>query len=214
MTKAIFELDATKRQEDGTGASRRLRRIENRVPAIIYGGKEAPRNISLCHLKVLQALSHESFYSHILTLNIEDKKQKVVLKDLQRHPYKKSILHMDFQRVSDSDKITMNIPLHFINEDSCPGAKLGGLINHQFIDVEVKCTASNLPEYLEVDLGNLELDHSIHLSDIKLPKGVEIPALAHTDHNPSIVSVSTPKGIKSDDNETSEAGASGEPTAE
>ena len=212
MSAAIFELDAIERHEQGTGASRRLRRIDNRVPAIIYGGTTAPTNVSLCHLKVLQALSHESFYSHILTLNVDGKKQKVVLKDLQRHPYKKQILHMDFQRVSDKEKITMHVPLHFINEDKCPGAKEGGLISHQMIDVEVRCPAAKLPEFIEVDLGSLELDHSIHLSDLNLPAGVEIPALANTDNNPSVATVNSPKGSKGDD-ATAQASAEGDASA-
>lgn len=206
MSAAIFELDAKERQEEGTGASRRLRRIENRVPAIIYGGNEAPKSISLCHLKVLQAISHEAFYSHILTLNIDNKQQKVVLKDMQRHPYKKIIMHMDFQRVSDKDKISMHVPLHFINEDKCPGAKQGGLISHNMIDVEVKCAASKLPEFIEVDLGNLDLDKSVHLSDLTLPEGVELPALANAGNDLSVVSVHAPKGSKSDDAESNGSG--------
>lgn len=213
MSAAIFELDAKERREEGTGASRRLRRIENRVPAIIYGGSEAPQSVSLCHLKVLQAISHEAFYSHILTLNIDNKKQKVVLKDMQRHPYKKVVLHMDFQRVSDKDKITMHVPLHFINEDVCPGAKQGGLISHHIIDVEVKCPASKLPEFIEVDLGTLELDKAVHLSDIKLPEGVEIPALANSGNDPAVVSVHTPKGSKSDDDDSASAEGTGEANA-
>lgn len=212
MSAAIFELDACERQDHGTGASRRLRRIENRVPAIIYGSNEAPKSISLCHLKVLQAIEHESFYSHILTLNVGSNKQKVVLKDIQRHPYKKSVLHMDFLRVNEKDKIVMNVPLHFLNEDKCAGAKQGGLISHNMIDVEVRCNAAKLPEYLEIDLTDLELDKAYHLTDLSLPEGVEITALTHgADHDLPVVSVHSPKGAKEDSaDDSAEASADSE----
>ena len=199
MSAKIFELNAESRSDIGKGASRRLRRKENKIPAIVYGSDEKPTPVILDHNKVLQATSHEAFYSHILTLNIANKKQKVVLKDMQRHPYKKKILHMDFQRVKDTDIITMRIPIHFIAADKCPGVKMGGIINHQAIDVEVRCQAIKLPEFIEVDLSSLELDHAIHLSDLKLPEGIEILTLSQSkdkDHDLPVVSVHLPRMAK------------------
>ena len=194
--KAIFELNAELRHDQGKGASRRLRRTEDKVPAILYGGNEAPLAIMLDHKKVLHALANEAFYSHILTLNIGGKKQQAVLKDLQRHHYKKAIFHMDFQRVKASDRINMHVPLHFIGEANSPGVKAGGIVNHRMIEVEVRCLASFLPEYIEVDLSKLELDEALHLSQLKLPKGVELVALSHghlADHDQAIATIHLPR---------------------
>ncbi len=194
MTNAIFELDAELRETIGKGASRRLRRKQNKVAAILYGGNEKPTTIALDHNKVLNALQYEAFYSHILKLNINGEKQQVVLKDLQRHPFKKTILHMDFQRIKDTDVINMKIPLHFIGKDLCPGVKKGGIINHQAMDVEIRCQANKLPEFITVDLSTLDLDQAIHLSDLKLPEGAVIHLLAHgKDHDLPVVSVHMPR---------------------
>ena len=137
---------------------------------------------------------------------IQDKPQQVLLKDLQRHPYKAALLHMDFQRVQDTDVVTMRIPIHFINEDVCPGVKSGGIINHHAIDVEIRCQAGQLPEFIEVDLQNVEVDQAIHLSELTLPNGIEIPALNQgKDHDAPVVSVHLPRQAK-ETSETPEAG--------
>ncbi|MGD0465721.1 MAG: 50S ribosomal protein L25/general stress protein Ctc [Gammaproteobacteria bacterium] len=177
MTVARFELTATKRVATGKLASRRMRLKQNQVPAVLYGGKEASLSIHLDHNKLLQVSAHEKFYSQILTLTIDGHKQKAVLKDLQRHPFKPKILHLDFQRVKETDVLTMQVPLHFIGLEKCPGVKLGGVVSHNANYVEVRCQAQFLPEFIEVDLSLLELGQIIHLSDLKLPNSVEIPAL-------------------------------------
>ena len=193
MSNAIFNLTAETRQDLGKGASRRLRREQDKVPAIIYGGNEKPTPIVLEHNKVLQAIEHEAFYSHILELNVDGKKQKVVLKDLQRHHFKRAVFHLDFQRVKASDVITMKVPVHFLNEDKCPGVKEGGIINHQLIDIEIRCKAADL-----------KLDEAIHLSDLKLAKGIELVALLH-DNDLSVVNVHASRQAKADDGEETAA---------
>lgn len=206
MTNAIFELDVELRDEIGKGASRRLRRKQNKVTAIIYGGDEKPTPITLEHNKVLQAIKHEAFYSHILKLNLSGKKQQVVLKDIQRHPFKKIVLHMDFQRIKDTDIINMKVPLHFIGTDVCPGVKKGGIINHQSIDVEIRCQAKQLPEFIAIDLSNLDIDQAIHLSELVLPTGVSIPALVHgKEHDFPVVSVHLPRAAKVEEETTAAA---------
>ncbi|MEY3183113.1 MAG: ribosomal protein [Pseudomonadota bacterium] len=196
-THAIYELEATLRDDKGKGASRRLRRQQDQFPAIIYGGSQKPMQIQLDQKKMLHALSHEGFYSHILTLSVEGKKQNVILKALQRHHYKKSILHADFMRVSATDKVHIRIPLHFINAENCPGAKEGGVINHQAVDVDIRCQANKLPEFIEVDLSNLGLDESIHLSQLHVDPSVELVALAHG-NDMSVVSVHLPRVVAED----------------
>jgi large subunit ribosomal protein L25 len=220
MTDVIFELSADLRSDKGKGASRRLRRKAGLVPAIIYGAGKEPTSISIPHNKVIRALEDEAFYSHILTLNIGDKKEKVVLKDIQRHPFKKQILHMDFLRIKADEKIHMQVPIHFIGEDVAPGVKTsGGIISHQMTDVEIVCLPANLPEFLEADLSNLELNESLHLTDIKLPEGVEIVALIQGDeHDQSIANIHKPRAAKLEEPETEKAesteGAEGEAKTE
>ena len=180
-----FDLIAEIREDQGKGASRRLRR-EGKVPAIIYGAGRAPRALAFDHNKVLRQLENESFYSSVLNIKVGDKSQAAILKDLQRHPAKHQIMHMDFQRIVEDEEIRMNVPLHFLGEDVAPGVKLGGgNVSHLMTDVEVVCLPKNLPEYLEIDVSNLELNEMLNLSDIKLPKGVEIPELAQgPEHDP------------------------------
>lgn len=194
--KAIFQLDASLRHDQGKGASRRLRRNFEQVPAILYGGNEDPQNIALDQKKVMHALENPTFFSHILTLNIEGKKQQVVLKAVQRHHFKKSLLHMDFQRIKATDLVHMHIPLRYIGEANCPGVKAGGIVSHHLIDVEVRCKANALPEFIEVDISKMELDQALHLSDLKIPKGVELSALTHghgPEHNHAVVSIHLPR---------------------
>jgi len=206
MSKQDFALDAQIRTDEGKGASRRLRR-NNLTPAIIYGGKEAPQSITLEHKELMKHLENEAFYSHIVSLNVEGKAQDVILKDLQRHPAKPIVMHADFLRVSSTEKFTTKVPLHFINEDIAPGVKLGGgIVSHIMTDLEISCLPRDLPEYIEVDLGELELGDSVHISDIKLPEGVESVALAHgTDHDLSVANIIKPRGVAEDEEDSTDA---------
>lgn len=167
-----FVLDADVRSDEGKGASRRLRR-EGKVPAIMYGGHKDPQMITLVHKDLAKQLENEAFYSHILTVNVSGATERAILKDIQRHPAKPIIMHVDLQRVSESEKIRVHVPLHFINEASSPGVKGGGLASHQMVEVEITCLPKDLPEFIEVDLGALNINDAIHLGELKLPPGVE-----------------------------------------
>jgi len=174
-----FELTAESRTDVGKGASRRLRRA-GRVPGILYGADKDAAMVSFDHDDLIQRLEYEAFFSHILTINLDGSSTNVVLKDLQRHPYKHRILHIDFQRIDEKEELTMRVPLHFANEESCPGVKTGGgVISHIMTDLEIACLPKDLPEYIEVDLGALEVGDAIHLGELKLPAGVEILSLRH-----------------------------------
>lgn len=189
-----FNIQAQTRNTLGKGASRRLRRLNNLVPAIVYGGEKPPENLAVAHHQILRALENEAFYSHILTIDIDGRKEKVLLKALQRHPVKPKILHLDFQRVSGNEVIHRHVPLHFLNEENCAGVKQGGVVTHQLKDVEIKCAVRQLPEYIEVDLTQLQLDDIWHLSQLTLPKGVEILALTHgAEYDSPVVSVHLPR---------------------
>ncbi len=200
-----FELEAEVRKERGTGASRRLRRLASKVPAIVYGAEKEPLSISIPLKDLVKQLENEAFYSHILNLNVEGTLEKVVLKDLQRHPAKGYPLHADFQRIDDTHKITMHIPIHFLNEEKCVGVKLeGGVISHQMNSVEVSCLAKDLPEYLELDVAELKVGQAFHLSDIQLPAGTTIPALQQgTDHDLTVVNVAKVRGSSADSEDSS-----------
>jgi len=193
--KEDFIVTAVSRNDMGKGASRRLRQT-GEVPAIIYGAGKAPQSLSLNHNEMLRHLEHEAFYSHILNVSVDGKSEKAVLKDVQRHPAKPRIMHVDFQRISATDKLHMHVPLHFIGADKAPGVKLGGgSVSHLMTGVDIACLAKDLPEYLEVDISAMDVGGSLHLSDIKLPKGVEIPVLAQgPDHDLPIVSIHKKKG--------------------
>ena len=197
----INSLVAELRQDMGKGASRRLRRLENKVPAVVYGTDKEPESISVLAKELDKSLMNEAFYSHILTLNIEGKSQQVVLKNLQRHPAKALILHADFLRVDANHKIHMTVPLHFTNEAQSKAVKLqGAVISHQMSNVEVACLPKDLPEFIEVDLADIELGQIVHLSDLKLTDGVEIVALTHgDDHDTAVITVHQPKGVSEDD---------------
>jgi len=185
--KTSFELIAELRDDQGKGASRRLRR-SGKVPAILYGGHEEPRALALDHTKLVQMLDNERFYSTLLSLKVGGEKQAAVLKDLQRHPYKNQVVHIDFQRVREDEKIRMRVPLHFINEATSVGVKQhGGVMSHLRNDIEVLCLPRDLPEYVEVDLQELGRGQIIHLSELKLPEGVELPELIHG-HDAPVVS--------------------------
>ena len=203
-----FELVAEAREDVGKGASRRLRR-DGKLPGIVYGTDKDAQMILLDHNDVMHQLDHEAFYSHILTLKIGSNKEKVVLKDLQRHPYKRSVLHIDLQRINENETLTMRVPMHFVNEEKCIGVKQdGGVISHLMTEIEVVCLPRDLPEYIEVDMLNVELNDTLHLSDVKLPDGVQIYSLLHGgDDSQPVASVHMPKAAVVDEAEGAEEAA-------
>jgi large subunit ribosomal protein L25 len=170
-----FEIDAVARSDAGKGASRRLRR-SGHVPGIVYGGHKEPSLIALEHNDLLQHLEHEAFYSHVLTLKVDGNGEKVVLKDLQRHPAKPFVSHVDFQRISEDEPIRMHVPVHFVNEGSAKGVKLGGVVSHYITEIEISCLPKDLPEFIDIDLTTMDIGQSVHLSEVPLPEGV---SLAH-----------------------------------
>ncbi|PKO84774.1 MAG: 50S ribosomal protein L25 [Betaproteobacteria bacterium HGW-Betaproteobacteria-11] len=187
-----LEFNATKRDEQGTGASRRLRRT-NRVPAIVYGGEGRPQQISIDHNELFQLMRKEAFYSSVLTANIDGAKETCVLRDVQRHPYRLQILHADFQRVDAMHKLHQKVPLHFINADIAPAVKLGGgIVQHVLTELEVRCLPKDLPASLEVDLKDLVAGHSLHVSHIPLPAGVEV--VLHKGENPVVATILAVRG--------------------
>lgn len=173
----VFEFIAESRASAGTSAAKVVRR-QGKVPAVIYGGDQAPEMVTLDHNELLKQLAHEAVYSHVLDVNVSGKSQKAVLKHIQRHPAKPQILHVDFMRVDATHKIKVHVPLHFINESVSVGVKKGGVVTHSMVDVEVQCMPVALPEYIEVDLAGVDIGGVIHLSDLSLPAGVQIAVLA------------------------------------
>ncbi|WP_447593392.1 50S ribosomal protein L25/general stress protein Ctc [Aquipseudomonas campi] len=175
-----FALNAEARSDLGKGASRRLRRIASLVPAVIYGGDKAPQSISLLAKDLAKLLENEAAFSHVLTLNVAGAAETVLIKALQRHPAKGFVLHADFVRVVAGQKLTAHVPLHFLNQESSVGVKQqGGEVSHTISEVEVSCLPKDLPEFINVDLAKVEVGQIVHLSDLTLPKGVELVALAH-----------------------------------
>ncbi len=175
-----FTLNAQARSDLGKGASRRLRRNANLVPAVIYGGDKAPQSISVLAKEIAKLLENEAAFSHVLSLSVDGSNETVLIKALQRHPSKGFVLHADFQRVVANQKLQALVPLHFMNQETAVGVKTGGgEISHTLSEVEVSCLPQDLPEYIEVDLAQVEVGQIVHLSDLKLPKGVELVALAH-----------------------------------
>lgn len=174
-----FTLTAEARADKGTGASRRLRRA-GKIPAVLYGAGKAPVTLQLEHDPIYHFAKNEAFFTSILTVKIGSESDQAILRDIQMHPYKPRIHHMDLQRISATEKIHIAVPLHFLGGEAAPGVKQeGGLISHLLAEVDVSCLPHQLPEYLEVDLSNLHMGQSVHLSDIKLPEGVTITSLAH-----------------------------------
>ncbi|WP_044873504.1 50S ribosomal protein L25/general stress protein Ctc [Pseudomonas sp. LFM046] len=175
-----FALNASVRSDLGKGASRRLRRNEAQVPAVVYGGEKAPQSVSLLAKELAKLLENEAAFSHVIALNVAGATETVLIKALQRHPSKGFVVHADFQRVVAGQKLTAHVPLHFINEATSVGVKQGGgEVSHTIAEVEVSCLPKDLPEFIEVDLAKVEVGQTLHLSDLKLPKGVELVALAH-----------------------------------
>jgi large subunit ribosomal protein L25 len=206
---SIFELEAESRSDNGKGASRRLRR-DGMVPAVIYGGSEEPQSIKLVHSEILKRLDHEAFYSHILTVNIDGKPSKTILRDMQRHPAKPVIMHMDFMRVDENKPIRVHVPLHFIGADVAPGAKAGGLVSHDLVEVALEVLPKHLPEYIEVDISAMEIGDSLHLSDLKLPETGSLVELARGEgHDLPIVSIHVRRG-GAEEEETAGAEAAAE----
>jgi large subunit ribosomal protein L25 len=210
-----FSLTATSRTDLGKGASRRLRR-EELIPAIIYGGDSEPATITVKSNEMARNLLEEAFYASLITLDVEGKAETVILRDLHRHPYKTIIMHADFQRVNAKEILSVTVPLHFLNEDSSEGVKLGGMVSHIMTDVEVACLPKDIPEYIEVDVGNLSLNSSIHLSELSLPEGVHATMLIvaegaeESEHGslPVISIIETRGGADSDDAEETETAES------
>ena len=204
-----IDLVAELREDQGKGASRRLRR-EGKVPAILYGAGRPPRAISLQHNKLIRALEDESFYSSVLNIKVGDKNQETILKDVQRHPAKPQILHIDLQRIVAGEAIRMSVPVHFLNEEPAVGVKTqGGILNKMLNEVDVQCLPKDLPEYLEIDVAELEIGGLLNLSDLKLPKGVELIDLSHgeeSDNKPLVQIVKSRAVVEEDEEGAPEAG--------
>lgn len=193
-----FSLNAQARDVLGKGSSRRLRRLEGNIPAIVYGGDKAPQNITLAHKDIIKAADNEAFFAHIIDLNIDGNGESVIVKDMQRHPAKPVIMHVDFLRVRKDVAINVSVPLHFINEDECKGIKLqGGVVSHNLTEVEISCLPGDLPESIDVDMANVEVDQIVHLSDLALPKGVTLAAFSHGgdehEHDLPVAAIHAPK---------------------
>lgn len=205
-----FVLNAQIRELTGKGASRRLRREQGLVPAIVYGLKKEPTQITIAHKDLVKQLENEAFYSHIVTLNIGSDSEQVILKDLQRHPAKQLVMHADFQRVAADQLLTTKVPLHFINEATSVGVKVqGGVVTHSITELEISCLPKDLPEYIELDVQALEVGQSLHISEITLPEGVTSVDLAHGgDHDLSVVSISKTRGASESDEGDEEAASS------
>lgn len=196
-----FVINATSRSDCGKGASRRLRR-NRQVPGIVYGANRAPQNISVDHNELQKLLVNEAAYTSIIGLDVGDQKDMVILRDLQRHPFKPAIMHLDLQRISEKEKLTVRIPLHFVGMESAPGVKIGGgSISKLMTDVEVHCFPKELPEYVEVDLSGMELNQVVHLSDLKLPSDVDVVALLHGEDR-AVVTLYLPKSSNEDNSTT------------
>lgn len=195
---AKIELHAESRTETGKRASRRFRH-NNKVLGTVYGAQKDPQAIILDHHKVAKAMENEAFYSSILTLNIGNQSEKVVIKAIQRHPAKPKVMHMDLFRINPKEKLTMHVPLHFSGEEKAPGVVAGGVISHYITEVELRCLPADLPEFIAVDLSQLELNASVYLTDLKLPQGVELVALLHGDaeaHNQPVANAHPPHVIQ------------------
>jgi large subunit ribosomal protein L25 len=195
MAKSV-DLVAETRTDAGKGASRRLRRA-NKVPAIVYGGGRDPRAVEFDRNQLAHQMENEAFFSSVLNIKIGDKSQPVILKDVQWHPAKNLVLHMDMQRIIADQKIKMSVPIHYLNEETAVGVKMsGGSVSHMINEVEINCLPANLPEYLAIDIGELDLDQTLYLSDLTLPEGVEMPELTDDpDTNKGVVSIHVIKEV-------------------
>jgi large subunit ribosomal protein L25 len=207
-----IEVSAQKRSKQGTGASRRLRR-EGKTPGIVYGGKQPAVVIELDHNALYHQLRQEAFHASVLTLNIEGAKEQVLLRSVNMHPFRVEVQHIDFQRVLADVKIQMKVPLHFINAEQSPGVKLsGGIVSHVMSDLEIRCLPADLPEFIEVDLKDMALGHTVHVKELQLPKGVE--AILHGSENPPVAVVQIPRAAIADEAADAAAAAEATPAAD
>lgn len=211
---ADFELSAELREDKGKGSSRRLRRQADMIPAVIYGAGKDPVSLSIAHKDIYKACENEAFFSHILTISVSGSPEQAILKDLQRHPAKDRIMHADFLRVRMDQEITVEVPLHFTNEENCIGVKQhNGMISHNLTSLEITCLPGNLPEYIEVDVENLDVGDVIHMSEVVLPEGVSIPSLQQgEDHDHVVVSVSEQKRVEVEEENAEDVAADEVPT--
>jgi len=194
-----FTINAKLRNDIGKGASRRLRHA-NAIPAIIYGRGSEPQSLTLDHNDIIKSLENEAIYTSILTINIDGNENKAVMKDIQRHAYKPKVLHIDFQRVSENEKIHMHVPIHFIGGENAPGVKAGGQMTHNMNDVEISCLAKDLPEYIEINVSAMNIGDTLHISDLPLPEGVVSVELAHgSDHDQPVVAIHKSRGMAADE---------------
>lgn len=197
MADTSFELTASIRSALGKGASRRLRREEDLLPAVIYGANKEPQNITLSQRDMLRSLSNPAFYSHVLSIDVAGKKESVVLKDLHRHHSKDRLVHADFMRVKTNAPITMQVPLHIVGDDVAPGLKKGGVLSRLMTELEVTCLPADLPESIDVDITALDIEQSIHLTQVALPQGVRLAHAVEDDaHDQSVVSIHKPRGTE------------------
>ena len=200
-----FVVEAKSREAQGTGASRRLRR-DGWTPAIVYGGGKPPQSIVVSHRQLYRQMGYEAFFSHILKLEIDGQPESVVIKAVQRHPARKQVLHADFLRVRADHAIRVRVPLHFEGEAVAPGVKTGGgVVEHMMNDVEVECLPKYLPEYIAVDISKLELDQTVHLSEIPLPEGVELVELKH-ENDAGVVAIHQPRKVEEDEEDEADSG--------
>ena len=210
-----ISLTAELREDVGKGASRRLRRLGNKVPAIIYGAEEAPVNLTLAVNELTKAMEQEAFYSQILEVVVDGKASQAVIRDLQRNPASGNVQHIDFMRISANREMQVSVPLHFMNEESCVGVRLNnGAITHNLTEVEISCLPANLPEFIEIDMEEVDAGSSIHLSDLVLPEGVVIIALTHgEDRDIPVVSVTARRIETAEGDEASADNAAGDADA-
>lgn len=189
-----IEIKAIVRELKGTGASRRLRHA-GKTPGVLYGGVKDATSLEIDSKELFMQFRHEAFHASILTLNLDGKKEAVILRDFQMHPVRNNIMHIDFQRINENEKIHVKVPFHFTNEETAPGVKLeGGLISHIMTEIDVACLPKDLPQYIEVDMGELSIGDSIHLSEVKVPEGVELTGLSD-ENDPVITAISKPKVV-------------------
>ncbi|QIT56428.1 50S ribosomal protein L25/general stress protein Ctc [Aquisalimonas sp. 2447] len=211
-----LKLSAEKRTDAGKGASRRLRK-QKKVPAIIYGTGKEPTMVQVSVFELSKLMEREAFFSQIVNVDVEGKNEQTVLKDMQRHPFKDMVMHMDFMRIRANEKLTTSVPVHFLNEETCKGVKAGGVIHKDLIEIAINCLPRDIPEYLEVDLENLDVGDSVHLTQLDIPKGVELEAFAHGgdehDHDQAVVSIVQPRAAKADDADEEDEGEAGEEAA-
>ena len=212
-----IEINANVRELKGTGASRRLRHA-GKTPGVLYGGDKEATSLEIDSKELFMQFRHEAFHASILTLNLAGKKEAVILRDFQMHPVRNNIVHIDFQRINENEKISVKVPFHFINEETAPGVKLeGGLISHIMTEIDISCLPKDLPQYIEVDMGALSIGDSIHLSEVKVPEGVQLTTLSD-ENDPAITSISKPKVVveeavtaqSENSEEGSEEGSSGD----